>query len=798
MKLQQYSDNPFKIVISFHLLIEHLENVVACQTGLRAEWARSVLKEIEPFPELRDGITSVKQIEDNEDVICNLLAELFPNALTRNEIKAVTIPFQDILFNQSQRFKNIISAAGPSFDINIRDFSDHQFYIMSCCIILSEFYGRHFNFSKPLYYDIPDEEGIIKHYRILYNGDFMELTPTPQAVALTPEDIDLLRDNFDDLALWKRMFPAGSWIMKGFALVSLYDATIENAVSALKGTLLSTKQSANIKDEILSVFRSIFQIPDLQIGFTAYSADENKFNIPAFNKQFNSFLLSDKIEESCDDTICSVSLEAMVERKSYYSVSDVGKLLAKDPLNVVAQRFKAQKIKSFILSPVVKNDHLLGIIELASKRPSELNSINANQLDVVMPFIADTIDRQLTSTQNNIRALIQNEYTTIHPSVYWKFKREAIKSIEYEQQNKEYALKEVMFKDVYPLYGQIDIKGSSETRNNSMQLDLQSQVAALLKLIKKIQKAEKNSEIQQVTETLSLFAKDVASPLRADTEQTIQNYLDGVVHPLLKQYDDSTFKTAVTQYFKDAEPLTGDFHKHRKMYETTVSIINDKMSIMLDKWQVKAQAIFPHYYERFKTDGVEHNLYIGASIAPNRAFTINNLYDLRLWQLQVLCDMEYAHHHLKKKLPYPLEVTSLILVFSTLMSIRFRMDEKRFDVDGTYNARFEIVKKRIDKAFIKNTSERITSIGKITIVYSNKDEEREYLTYVKFMQSKKILDKKIEMLEVEDLQGISGLKAMRIALKYHPALPLDKCYNYDDLLKETKAIKTKALKTKKG
>ncbi len=32
------------------------------------------------------------------------------------------------------------------------------------------------------------------------------------------------------------------------------------------------------------------------------------------------------------------------------------------------------------------------------------------------------------------------------------------------------------------------------------------------------------------------------------------------------------------------------------------------------------------------------------------------------------------------------------------------MDEKRFDVDGAYNARYEIVKKRIDKAYVKEAT----------------------------------------------------------------------------------------------
>ena len=46
----------------------------------------------------------------------------------------------------------------------------------------------------------------------------------------------------------------------------------------------------------------------------------------------------------------------------------------------------------------------------------------------------------------------------------------------------------------------------------------------------------------------------------------------------------------------------------------------------------------------------------------------------------------------------PLEVAHLILVQHMPMAIRFRFDEKRFDIDGAYNMRYEIVKKRIDKA----------------------------------------------------------------------------------------------------
>lgn len=191
------------------------------------------------------------------------------------------------------------------------------------------------------------------------------------------------------------------------------------------------------------------------------------------------------------------------------------------------------------------------------------------------------------------------------------------------------------------------------------------------------------------------------------------------------------------------------------------------MAALLDEKQAVAQQIFPHYYERFKSDGVEHNLYIGASIAPNRAFLPVHFQNLRLWQLQVLCEMEREHHEYKSTLPYCLEVTTLILAYSTTLSIRFRMDEKRFDVDGTYNARFEIVKKRIDKAHIKGTEERITQPGKVVIVYANNNEEKEYRSHIKQLQEKNILDSHIEELEVEELQSISGLKALRVGILHN-------------------------------
>jgi hypothetical protein len=95
-----------------------------------------------------------------------------------------------------------LNAAG---DLTIRDFSDDQFYVLSCILILNSYYGQQFDYNKPLFYDIPNSDGIISHYRILYNVDFIEIT-LQKTVPLTSTDIDELMDNYGNIDLWKRNF----------------------------------------------------------------------------------------------------------------------------------------------------------------------------------------------------------------------------------------------------------------------------------------------------------------------------------------------------------------------------------------------------------------------------------------------------------------------------------------------------------------------------------------------------------------------------------------------------------------
>jgi hypothetical protein len=780
-----FKESPFKTMISFHKLIEALEEIAITNVDYRANYAKALLKEIEPFPEFRTGIENLDLLQEKETLIQYLLADLFPTALTNNEIKAVTIPFQNFTFNYTERFKKIVNEAGVSFDIAIRDFDEHQFYVMSCTLILNEFYGQKIDFNKPLFYDIPNKKGIMNQYRILYNADFLEIISTDKSPKLSQDDIDLLMDNYDNLALWKEKFPVESWILKGFGIAILFDATTESSISKLKSNLLKPeREQIALQENFESIFRSIFKIADLRVGVIVYNAEEDKFVKPTLNDtSLSSFILSTEEEVPCKNALLGCSFENLLENNKVLSISNVEKF-AREPGNqIFGSHLLNQNIHSCIFAPIIKNGMLLGVVELVSASPRELNSINASKLDLILPYLIDTVERYNTDMQNQIEAIIQREYTAIHPSVYWKFRKEAQKY--FQTQTRDYIFKEIVFKEVYPLYGQIDIKGSSNHRNETVKEDLKNQLNALIQIFDN-QKTKTNLVLlEQRKFELQSLLKQLEFPLKADTEQQIQLYIENEIHPILRNTKtDSAGEILEKNYFESLDEKSGMFYHSRKKFDNAMSIINKKLASILDKKQAEAQNIYPHYYERFKTDGVEHNLYIGSSIAPSKAFDTMYLHNLRLWQLQTLCEMELEHHQLKYSLPYELDVTSLILVFSSPISIRFRMDEKRFDVDGTYNARYEVVKKRIDKANIKGTKERITEKEKITIVYSHNNEETEYLNYIKFLQFKNVLEPTVEQFEVEELQGVSGLRAIRVKVSNKNSDETQKSFSYQDLLDE--------------
>lgn len=779
-------DFPLDISISFSKFFDQYQELLQNDNELVRERASKILKLAEDFPELNDGIKDEKRLKELSGPIDNILEDCFSQILQQNEIKLATIPFHNIVLKATQRYKNIIAGAGKDFEPVIKNLDEDHYYIMGCSLILGIYYGYTIDFRRPFYYDIPDAMGIIRHYRILYNGDFVKINKTENAKDITDADVAELLDNFDNVAIWKEKFPPNSWEFKGIVLANMFDATTDVSLSDFKTSLIKyDKKEGDFADSFQQIFRSIFNLHEIKVGFSNYDIKTQSFHQVPF-KNIDSYILFDQYTKNCQTALCKNSYDYLFNKAQYFAISDVEKFRTNSSNDVMYTNFAAQDIKSAILAPIESGGELLGVLEIVSPNTFELNSINANKLKDVMPYLVYAVLRSKAQIESEIEVIIQQECTSIHSSVYWKFKNEAIRFKRENVEDNHVSFREIVFDNVYPLFGQIDIKGSSEARNHAIQKDVALQLSEVLAIIDKVIDIEPMPIYEQLRYRTAQYINTITEQLQVDSEQNILNFIMQEINPLFIHF--STKNKELENLIKAYNEMLGDgmntIYKYQKDFDDSVTRINKKMSSLLDKKQLNAQEMYPHFFERFKSDGVEHNMYIGESITEKKSFSKVYLYNLRLWQLQMMCEMETAYYQMKSHLPMPLEVTSMVLVFNTPLSVRFRMDEKRFDVDGAYNARYEVVKKRVDKSTIKGTNERLTEEGKLVIVYSQASDEVEYIKYIHFLQAKNYLKEDIEIVELEELQGITGLKAIRVSIKFEKNVKEKEYYTYNDLIEE--------------
>jgi hypothetical protein len=782
--LQYYKNNffpsdydlPFQPQINFKKLIDWWKEQAALPDPFESNRAKEVLKRIEKTPVLFKAFDNFELIEKHQEEIRLLLSPFFPSLTTTNEIKAAGVPFRPVVFNLTKRFVNILN--GAQGDVLIPETNSDLIYVFSCITILNAYYKANVSLSPNLFFNIRDKQTeILRRYRAFVNADFNEIIPGPDVRPLSDKEIYELTNNFGDTELWKKKIPPNSFRFEGFTILTLFDVTRDESISELKFDLIK-KDSLTDPEIIIQIQKNLsamLNIPDLKIGFISYNKEREVLQPIGFG---NSIVLADKKNIKIDEAFCDKANQFMFEKNQHLVFQNINE--KKNAENILVKKIAKLGFKSYLAMPLFYNNELIGILETASRETNALNTITVYKMEEVISLFTIAMKRSQDEMKNQIDAIIRQKCTAIHSTVAWRFIEAAESFLESKSGNDD-NMEDIVFPNVYPLYGQTDIQGSSVARNLSIQADLIEQLSLAKNILNLSVKKLGLPVYKDLRYRVDKYIKQLGQELSAGDENVVLEFLKREIYPVFNYLhsQNTEIHEALQHYENQLDPLLGLLYKKRRNYDESVKLINDNISAYLDKTQQAAQNMFPHYFEKYKSDGVEHNLYIGQSMVNNKKFNLLYLQNLRLWQLMIICEIENEINRLKPQLKTQLDVCSLILVHSQPLSIRFRMEEKKFDVDGAYNARYEIVKKRIDKASVKESGERLTQAGKIAIIYSNEGEAKEYMNYLQYLQFINYIGPEIESLTIKDLQGMTGLKALRVSI----------LYNKIDGIKESKAVK---------
>jgi len=768
-----FDDSIYNSKFSLQPLYEAMKkNISQGNPGAKSLYG-DIIDKIEAHPELLGKISDFTQMEEYRDLVDSMLSTLFPpTAHINDSLFAVSFPFKFQAVYASGYFKRLFLKPGSDtinvpenlIGENLADVKIMNAYGM----ILKKYYGYDYPEEIVTVYPFADPvTGLTKYLELNVDTRFIEVNPVAE-MPVMPDDVICRHTNrimiLEDL---KKSISLSDFVFEGMAIIRVKDITSTEIVSLIKNELLNSDSFSDMRlyHRLQEHIRNLLRIRELKIGITPFLKINDHY---IFSKDHNSNSLLykelanleqvDEISECCFDLFRDIDVPIVFENFSKESVGDFEYI----------DLYRRNGAKNLILAPLKDNGTLIGVLEIYSEKEDVLKHQHIGQLKEIIPLFALAMKKTGEALDNRIDTIIKEKFTAVQPAVEWKFIDVALNYIAEKEKNENAKIERITFEDVYPLYGAIDIRNSSTERAGSIQLDLIEQLQMTLAIIKKARTATFFPLLNEIEYKIEKYITSAADTLLSDEEIMIQDFLQNQIIAVFDYLKRNVPDVAedVDAYFRQLNPQLKMIYNHRKDYEESISFLNDKLARFIDKEQVSAQKVFPHYFERYVTDGVEFNIYIGQSITVRKKFDELHLRNLKMWQLSTLAKAALLSKKLETEIRHPLRTTQLILAHSIPISISFRTTERKFDVDGAYNIRYEIIKKRIDKVRIKSTNERLTQPDKLAIVYSQPKEAAEYREYIEFLQNQGIIKPGIEEFELEELQGVVGLKALRVEVNF--------------------------------
>ncbi len=760
-------DYPFRCVLSFKPLIDYAQRNVSSWGETGVSFMERLNKMLEQAPEFHAPIEDLSLLSRHRELVRSLVSLVLPPASWESDPVAVLVPFVLKPVFVSPSFRRLLidehgqvkGAAAVGEEHFLRGRILRAYYL-----ILEKYYGIRQKFDYPVVRVVPDPEtGLDLYLRIKPNLNFVEVIPKSEVKQLSDRERSKLLEHLADPGVLREILPPENFEIHGLAVFNVIDVTHSEILTGLEKDLIDQESIFSMAGflRLQERLRILFRSPDVVVGLAAIH-------------EGHVMLLNLGCQVACgsvfsDSRHIPVSefkgslYERAIEENTILRIRDLREESLSSQTDEV---MRASGVRSLMIAPLTYKGETIGTLDIESPNPDEFGPIDIALMNDIAPIFSLAINRAIEEIDHSVQSIIKEKCTAVHPAVEWRFRKAAFQHLDRLRMGQPSDLEAIVFRGVYPLYGVSDIRGSSIARNQAIKDDLEEHLRHALQIVDLAGRARPLTVLEELRHRLRVERERINAGLGSSGEAAVVGLLKREVEPLfphLRSFGPDVLR-AIDDYEKILDPKLGSVYRRRKEFEESVSLLSQRVSFYLDREEAEAQSVFPHYFEKHQTDGVDYLVYVGASLVEDGYFNEIYLENFRLWQIMVACGIGWLTEELKKELAVPLDMAHLILVSRSPLSIRFRFDEKRFDVDGAYDIRHEIVKSRIDKALVRGSGERLTQPGKIAVVYSQPLEGREARRHMQFLGSSGYLKGDLESLDVEELPGVHGLKALRMGI----------------------------------
>jgi len=759
--------------LSFKPFTNQLEKRLQEEETVKSKFYSFVLDHFNIDRKLNDALAKTEAGEDDEYALELIYSTLSPVLQSESECYwALSTPVPNQILYSTDAFFNLItskdiSEASSALKDDETFIKQQKEYIYR--LILKRLYHFTSALSNNAYYSYDNAKtGLTRFYHININTDFIDIEVKGSLPELDFETIENYLHEDSGVDVLTDILPLSLFKLEGFSVITLEDVTAQRAIEDIRSAITNpVDDQKELYRSVISSLKILTQNNNVRFGLLPFLKLNGE---PLFDQ--SSCLESILMQSAKKYGIAEETYHALVNRYEqepkavfFSSISE-----ARQQKFFFLKALREAGVKSYAVIPVFYNKHIAGVMEVYSEKELVFYENLLSRLEFAIPLIAQLLQNSIEHFNSCIDELIKDKFTSLQPSVQWKFNETAWEQIRQPKSKRRPADQNLIsFKDVYPLYGAIDIRNSTLERNHALQQDIKRVIKLLLKILLTLDEEFPNTHWQTLIEKANGWMHVANNQINTGDEMLINEFLENEAGLALSHYRDQYPEGSllVDRYLEMiALDCEGPAFTQRNRLETAMQMVNSRVNGYFEEAQIKLQKVYPNYFEKFRTDGVEYDIYVGQAISPKIAFHADYLRQMRLWQLSAMVDVARLTHTLLENMPAALQTTQLIFIHSMPIDISFRIDERRFDVEGAYNIRYEVIKKRIDKVCLLDSTERLTQPGKIAIVYFTESEAEEQIGYIKQLQAQGKLCPEIEKLDLEELQGVIGLKALRVSVNF--------------------------------
>ncbi|MDH5825697.1 hypothetical protein [Sphingobacterium faecium] len=755
---------------SFEPFLNYLKERTRNEISIKKNFFENVLHEFKLIFEVH-GTVNEENIVHFEPVFRLIHASLNPPLVEEEEAYwAIGFPIgQKICFGTDKFYelqKQHVCQDQLRISQNPLDSSDKT--NMLYAFILERLYGINPAKHLELIHSFEDAtSGLQKYYRIHIDHSFVDVNVTGELPII---DRSKIRDEFSktlNFEIIKSILPLDQIRLDGFSILTVTDVTAQQALENIKNMIIRGVENSDSYGHVIQALKILAGSADIEFSllpFLRLNAQvvfdfKNKKNSIIYSLFQNNKMSEDHIQEILDQFIKQPQILVFSNDQSPEDKN----------IQFFWDKLKELDVVNYALIPIAHNKELVGVIEVFTKKKVVLDEQVLARIFSASTLLAQLLKDEIVDFETKINEVIKDKFTSLQSAVQWKFNKEAWTYLQQLEEGKPRPIiGDIKFEQVYPLYGAVDIRNSTIERNKAVYQDMVVHLELLEKLLVRLKDLHSIVILDEMIFNCRRWLQEINEEMMDSFQIQVNEFFNQNVPEVLTYFTEYSKEahTLINGYEKAVHPIEGIVYKNRNILENSIQLINSGISGYLELFDKELQSSYPCYFEKFRSDGVEYDIYIGQSIAPNKKFNEIYLKNIRLWQLTSMAAIGKITHSLLEQMGKHLLTTQLIFVNANLIDINFRTDEHRFDVEGSYNIRYQIIKRRIDKVTLKGTSERLTQPGKIAIVYFTKNDEKEYLGYIQYLQKNGTLLDDLEELELEELQGVKGLQALRVGINF--------------------------------